>query len=362
MKQMDRRDFIKSAAATAGMMAGFNGRILSAGAATLPYAPRTSWDIIVDLNKTDIRTFQNATYRDKHVRVIPKRTVDRNRGLLFNACASVTIIGGHFRPPVDGYARYDNGDKGDGIFTFTSCGEVYLEGVLLDNIDVSRTYADGLYLNAKKANTILTMQNCRFQNVMGLEASFHNDILQAGSKTMGITQEIRLYNFTGTCDYQGFFFDPQTDPGYVPPGRVRKVKLQNVNLRRSQVITPYPRLYFWYDNEIEYTMDGGTYPTPYPIKLENVWANSVQGTVLDAVWPSNTAGSKNQFPTQICRAVRTLDGATGRYYASWPGMQGAGKAISNFAVTEPGRIWEGDPPGGDFVLESSVGLNYRPYV
>jgi len=359
--QINRRSFIRSAAATVGMLASFNGHNSPASAAVLVY-PRPTMrtdTVIIDLNKTDTRTFQNATYRDKHIWVIPSKSIDRRHGILFNACASVTIIGGHFRPPVDGYARYENGSKGDGIFTFTECKEVYLEGVLLDNIDVGRTYADGIYLNAKKANTISTMQNCRFQNVAGVEAGFHNDILQSGSKTMGITQAIRIYNFSGTCDYQGFFLDPQTDPGHNPPGRVRSVTMQNVNIRRSIVITPYPRLYFWYDKESEYTTDGGTYPTPYPIKLENCWANSVQGTVLDAVWPSNTAGSQNQFPTQICRAFRVFDSATGRYYAHWPNMMGYKKAISDLSGKVPGRIWEGDPPSGDFVPESMVGLNYR---
>jgi len=39
-------------------------------------------------------------------------------------------------------------------------------------------------------------------------------------------------------------------------------------------------------------------------------------------------------------------------------MQAAGKAITDLAGTAPGRIWEGDPPAGDFVPENRVGLNY----
>jgi hypothetical protein len=72
--RVNRRDLTKSTAATAvGLLTGLTGRVSPAEAAVLPYSPRTSWDVTVDFNVTDIRTCQSAAYSGKHIRVIPKK-------------------------------------------------------------------------------------------------------------------------------------------------------------------------------------------------------------------------------------------------------------------------------------------------
>lgn len=306
---------------------------------TLPlkYAnPNPAPQVTVDLNVDDVRTFEGATYSNKHVKVIPKTTLDTARGLVFNGCASVTIIGGHFKPTTVG--QYGSGSNSTAIFTFNNVGKVYLEGCHLDGVNVDREH-DGIYIQAQAKLTEIIMQNMRVENVYGTEAGFHGDIFQAGSVTQNVCGPVKIYNFTGTCNYQGFFIDPQ------PPGGLTSFDFENVNLRRTEHISPFPRLYYFYSHENDYLGSTG-----YPVTLNNVWADglSLQG-VQDCVWPSTGAGSQNQFPSSTCRAVIGTD-TVGRF-ANWPGMQDSGKALV-------GKIYQGTPPGGDFAPANKVGLNY----
>lgn len=342
-----------------------------------PYSPRTSFDVEINLNTDTRRTFQGGTsFANKHILVIPKTTVDTAQGLLFSDAASVTIIGGHFKGAFGSVSRWTNGNHGAGYLSFTNCKEVYLEGVIVDNINGgpgsnligSTNYGndgmDAIFVSGKTANTIFTAVNCCWLNVQGTEAGFHGDVYQGASYTQGITASVRMYNVTATCNYQGIFLDPQDNSAYNPPGRIRNAELRRVNIRRSAVVTPYPRLLYWYSSQADYTNATSSmypdYPMGYPIKLEDVWADNSNGTtVANAIWPTNSAGSQSQFPDATYQAKIVTNDPSGVEYAHWPGMQGAGKAITNLAGTAPGRVWKGSPPGGDFCKPEQIGIGYK---
>jgi hypothetical protein len=305
--------------------------------ATLPYSPRTAFDLTINLGLTTTRTFQGTSYTGKHIKVVPKVAIDTDRGLIFDSAASVTIIGGHFRPTSRGLWP-DNSLSG-GTLNFFNCGAVYLEGVLVDNINTGNV--DAINCSGITANTTCTIQNCRFDNVQGLETDVHGDILQTGSNNMGKTGPVRIHQVTGNGTYQGFFLDPQNSG--TRGGGIASVSLSNVNLKRNGTTTN--RLYYFYGTATRYDTDG------YPITLSNCWANPGSGQTVehDAVWPADTAGSANEFPTAKYRAVRGTD--TVGVYASWPGLTDTGKALT-------GKIYQGDPPAGDFVPVDKVGLGY----
>lgn len=304
----------------------------------LTWSPRTSFDVTVDLNTTTARTF--SQYGGQHVRVIPKPVVDTGIGLLFQNAASVTIIGGEFQPSAR--AQFSASSVADGSFVFFSVGEVYIEGTILNNVNVGNL--DGIQI-ALSANTTVTLQNMRIENVQGIESGLHGDLFQAGSNNQGKLGPLRVDHFTGTCNYQGFFIDPQ-DAG-TRGGGLTNTDLRNVNLRRTvQVTSPgIPRLFFFYNSADRYASDG------YPISLTNCWADVGPGQTIenDGVWPADTAGSQNQWPTAGQRAQRGTDD-TGAF-AHWPGLNTAGKVLS-------GKVYEGVPAVGDFVPRDRIGIGY----
>lgn len=309
----------------------------------LPYVkPRTTWDVTKYLDQEDVRTYDSSLYSGKHVRVIPKTTIDTGRGLLFNNCASVTIIGpGYFRPSAR--PQYAAGNGADGSFVFFQCGPVYLEGIILDNINSTGKNntgtIDGIQLVAKTKLTPLTLQNCRIVNVKGQDdqsTGLHGDIIQAGSNTQGKAGPIRIYNFTGSGNYQGFFWDPQEG--------ITSVDLTNVNLSKTE--TNPEKTYFWYSSAARYTNNG------YPIKLKNVWGKPSSGQILqrDNVWPSSGATTHANFMNSKYAAVRATDPVTGRVGCYWPGLQDTGKKLE-------GYIYEG-APATDFVPVDKIWPNY----
>lgn len=338
----------------------------------LPYAPYvTTYDRIVDLDETpDTRTFNSGTYNGMHVKVIGRRNViDQRRGLCFYDCASVTIIGGHFEPPVNGFAINSGGGVAPGTLSFQGCGSVYLEGVVTDNKNLIVTDAniasmganggDAVYFSggnsrSRYLNGNFTAQNCCFLNVRGVQTTpngsvkAHGDVFQTGSNTQGKAGHVRFYNVTASCDYQGFFLDPQaaaaaTSTTTYYPGGNAGVTMNRVNIRRFREPGADYRLMFLFSSAGNYDNRG------YPVNMTDFYVQGFDTAepIEEMIWPNNTAGSNN-FPTKY-RATIASD-ATGRY-ATYPGLTDAGKVVT-------GRIRQGAPAGGDFVTPSQVGRNY----
>lgn len=331
----------------------------------LPYSPRGSYTKTVDLNVDDIRTYNSSTYSGQHVRVIPKNSIDTARALVFWNCASVTIIGGHFRPSAKnwGYnAESGTGSKGPATLNFNNCGAVYLEGVVVDNTNLIVTDpasgengGDAVFISGKNADTEVTVQNCAWINVRGVqtlsgvaagdEGKAHGDIFQTASTTQGRTGPVRFYNFTGSGDYQGFFMDPQARPSGVtdyPDGGIASVSLSRVNLKRTRQDTQKFRLIFLFSSASAYDNRG------YPVNFDNVWVDGLPGDGLEqTIWPTNTAGSAN-FALKYRATIGT--DTIGRY-AEYQGLTNAGKVVS-------GRIYQGSPATGDFCPVSAIGVGY----
>lgn len=325
----------------------------------LPFSPRGTYTRTIDLNVTDIRTFNSTTYWGQHILIIPKTTIDTSRALVFWSAASVTIIGGHFRPGANGWgynAESGTGSKAPGTLNFNNCGEVYLEGVLIDNQNLfvdnpeqGENGGDAVFLSGKSANTNFTVQNCAWINVRGVQIPLeaHADIFQTASRTQGATGAVNFYNFTGSGDYQGFFLDPQTRPSGVtdyPDGKIGSITLRKVNLKRTAQKTLKHQLLFLFSSEDAYNSRG------YPATFDEVWLDGLTGDTLeDLVWPRNGPASNGQFTNVKYQATFDTD-STGRY-AEWRGLTDPGKIVS-------GKVYEGSPPTGDFCPPNLIGLGY----
>lgn len=337
----------------------------------LPYSPYvTTYDVVVDLDETpDTRTFNSGTYNGRHVKVIGRRSViDQRRGLCFFDCASVTIIGGHFEPPANGFALNSAGGVAPGTLSFQGCGSVYLEGVVTDNKNLIVTDAnissmganggDAVYFaggnsRSRYLNGNFTAQNCAFLNVRGVQTTpngsvkAHGDVFQTGSTTMGKAGHVRFYNVTATCDYQGFFLDPQaaaaaTSTTTYYPGGNAGVTFNRVNIRRFREPGSDYRLSFLFSSMANYDSRG------YPVSFNEFYVQGFTDEPIEQmIWPNNSAGS-NGFTTKYQATIAT-DGT--RRYATYPGLTNAGKQVT-------GRIWQGAPTGGDFVTTSQIGRNY----
>lgn len=337
----------------------------------LPYAPYvTTYDVVVDLDATpDTRTFNSGTYNGKHVKVIGRRSViDQRRGLCFFDCASVTIIGGHFEPPANGFPLNSAGNVAPGTLSFQGCGSVYLEGVVTDNKNLIVTDAniasmganggDAVYFSggnsrSRYLNGNFTAQNCCFLNVRGVQTTpngsvkAHGDVFQTGSTTQGKAGHVRFYNVTASCDYQGFFLDPQkasaaTSTTTYYAGGNAGVTFNRVNIKRSRDPGADYRLIFLFSAMDNYNTRG------YPVSFNEFYVEGPNNEPVEQmVFPYNQASSYGH--TTKYRAVISTEG--GRRYASYPGLTDAGKVVS-------GRVWQGAPTGGDFVTTSQVGRNY----
>ena len=337
----------------------------------LPYAPYvTNYDVIVDLDVTpDTRTFNSGTYNRKNVLVIGRRTViDQRRGLCFFDCASVTIIGGHFEPPVNGFPLNSGGGVAPGTLSFQGCGSVYLEGVVTDNKNLIVTDAniasmganggDAIYFSGGNSRSLylngnFTAQNCCFLNVRGVQTTpggsvkAHGDVFQTGSSTQGKAGHVRFYNVTASCDYQGFFLDPQrasaaTSTTTYYAGGNAGVTFNRVNIKRSRDPGADYRLIFLFSAMDNYNTRG------YPVSFTNVYAEGPNSEPVEQlVFPYNQASSYGH--TDKYQAKILTEG--GRRYAHYPGLTDAGKQVV-------GRVWQGAPPGGDFVTTAQVGRNY----
>lgn len=338
----------------------------------LPWSPpAVVYDHEINLNNTDIRTFNSSTYNNTNVKIIPKTGIDTGKGLVFANVKTVTIIGGHFKPAVKAWGTYSSGSEAPATLTFNGCSEVYLEGVITDNAnlivtdpDSGENGGDAIFFSAGNSSTPverrggrLTVQNCAFINVRGVETlpagsgsnlrAAHGDFFQVGSSTMGKAGVCRFYNVTASGNYQGFFMDPQaaspaTSTVTYYPGGNAGIIMQRCNLKRTAA-APGNRLIFLFSSMANYNTRG------YPATFDNVWC---QGwgteTIEGMVWPNDEAGTTAGF-TDKYRAKYGTD-SVGRY-AHYPDLQDAGKEIT-------GKIYQGTPPEGDFVPLNKIGVGY----
>ena len=266
---------------------------------TLKYAqPNFSGYKIVDLNKTSQTSFRfgsndrvlflganNKTY--SHLRI--------------EGGKHVAVIGGKYAP---GKSTVRSGGKSNitGTLYFknmTGGGSIYIEGVHVDNKDSFGT--DGIVLNAGNDGGFVdvTIQNSRVENIDGCKPCSHGDVIQ----TQGRVGSLKMYNFTGTSGYQGFFL-PYQDKSY--GGKLRgKVDFENVNLGAIKTANnDHTTHLFWFDTTGK-----------QQVTLRNVY--------------SDTRGAQRGHKNVV------------------PGSAN-------------GSVKSGKPSGGDFVEASDVGKQCRP--
>ena len=303
----------------------------------LPYQPRTAYDITVNLNTETARVFAGATYAGKHVRVIPKTTLDSSAGLYFDGCASVTLIGGSFKPAT----RAVNGtiDSGASLY-FNACGAVYLEGVLVDNASIAQGHA--VLVHARSAATDVTLQNIRLVNVTGSDSGIRGNAFSTGTAATGKTGDVVIHNLTASTNAgtRGFYVPPEDGGG------MSSLLLRNVNFFRANPAGGFG-FYHLLNTGADHADRG------YPITFDNVWGALSAGQTIEAqgVWPNVGAGSNAAFGAKFA-AVRGPDPLnSNRVGVHWPLMTDPGYDWEGF-------IYEGAPAQGDFVPASKVGLTY----
>jgi hypothetical protein len=299
----------------------------------LPWPARTEFDITIHLDKDTRRAFSGTDVAGKHVRVIPKTKIDTAKGLFFEGAASVTLIGGAFRPSAPA-------SSGDASLYFRDCGAIHLEGVLVDNASIAQGHA--VLVHAGTAETDITLQNCRLVNVTGSDKGVRGTVFSTGTAGTGRAGSVRLHNVTATTNTgtRGLYVPPETDGG------LTELLLRNVNFRRTTASGGFG-FYHFLNSAADFDAGG------YPIHLDNVWGELSTGQKVEVhgVWPNSGAGTNTAFGPTFA-AVRAPDPLNGdRTGAHWPQM------------TDPARHWEGYiyeglPPGGDFVPASKVGLTY----
>ncbi len=219
-------------------------------------------------------------------------------------------------------------------------------------------------INVWAPNAILQIQKSRIDNVhwMSNNTSQHPDIIQTWSGP----RELRMWKFTGTTDYQGFLF--MRDTGGVYPGTVT---LDEVNIR------PLPNPSWggkgegisaiWFlSSATEFRLRG--------VWVETGWWNGTYHKSL-----KDSLGFRDPNATAPCwswQEFRSSSTAYGGEHISEPCNTGTSSSnqqgdwiefvrsstdnIWNYDKSGRGRVYQGNPSGGDFVSASSVGTSYTP--
>jgi hypothetical protein len=205
---------------------------------------------------------------------------------------------------------------------------VHIEGVRVDGSGGGSS--DAFQINAPR--TIVQLQNIRATGmIFNAKTRWHSDVVQ----TSGGCQELRVDRFTGSSQFQGFYLAQDKGPN-------GKLDLRHVNICADG------------SRKIVLLAIGGAINSPKVDGKPMFGLCDVPLVILHDVYLKPSAGQDataavlpnggNRNPG--CQAQLSADRKT----LSWPNLQ--------HKVT--GTVCIGDPPGGDFVAETAVGLDYRP--
>jgi hypothetical protein len=238
------------------------------------------------------------------------------RGINLSGGRNVVILGGEIDIPWQGAAPSIAARRG--LHLTSATGTIHVEGLLLRGDDIS----EGIQVNAPAA--IVQIQNVAVLDIRARDqvgfTDNHPDLIQS----YGNARELRVDRFTGSTDYQGFFFQadfygPQHGP----------IRLSRVNITGRSTA----RYLLWF----------APVAGSGDVILDDVWLDvpeEREGGLGRAVWP-------NVAYDGASRAVVT---AGAPETVAWP--TGAAPAIT-------GHVSAGTPPGGDFASPDLVGIGYR---
>lgn len=261
--------------------------------------------VVIDLAQTDSWQFNLAD--DQDAIFLGGAAEDMPYRLQVIGGRDIVMLGGTFAPTRDASStlRFDDVH-----------GSVFIDGVHIDNTAVFGE--DGIVVGgADGTEPDVTIQNSLIENIGGTLEGTHGDVFQP----QGPLGVLRVYNLTGSSNYQGFFLEEQPDRS---GAELISVEMENVNLRHTPGDHLTATLLFL----------GQDYPT----SLTNVFVTEKEGTnaVNAAVYPSG--------PVPLVGAVR-FDNTI-----IWPELP----------VT--GEVEVGLPPSGDFVRPQDVGGVYVPFL
>jgi len=247
--------------------------------------------------------------------------------ILRGAARHVVMIGGEWDIAQGG--RGDNACINVGGGTRTDCptGIFHAEGVLFRGGGLNEAF------DLRCPSTIVQLQNCRIERLVGGSNQGHGDIIQP---TSGF-KELRVDRMTGGSDYQGLFLRV----AYNTPGG--PITLRRINLKATAI--GVAKLYsFWCEESEAVENTGGTYNTGI-IKAEDIWVSAgttgkSPASLVTMAYPGVTANA----PTVSGNKLR------------WPNKPNRFRTLNGFAS---GFILAGEPPEGSFVPVGVAGIHYQ---
>lgn len=263
---------------------------------------------------------------------------------------NVVWIGGHIRIPYQG--PYADTASRRGLVIVDGDGAVdgrivHIEGLRIDGEDLS----EGINTNSPSA--IVQLQNCRIGPVAFREASDleggksypsinHPDIIQ----TWGSVKELRVDGLTGMSAYQGIFLKADKNQPH-GPAFLRRVDLEGVEQIGVNGQSFYGQRLLWWDPRFsgQIYIDSGTVYLDHHPRSE--WGPGLGDNVHP---PSSASGQYH---------AKVATGEWGRYLY-WVDPENADEqhAVVNWTGQDPGRVYAGAPPIGDYVAQDEVGPGY----
>ncbi len=204
---------------------------------------------------------------------------------------------------------------------------IHIEGVEIGGASLG----DGI--QAADGNAILQVENVHVVKTHGSESGVHADCIQP----WGGVLELRIDRFSCYTQYQGGMWKRDLPSG----SRNGPIHLRNVNVRDADGLSQYLSWLSGPKNERFYIDDDSFY---------------MQGAAgrnfgAEVIWDATSDGTVSNRP------VISSDGLGN--YATYPNLLSplGGLLVQNF-TGGLGKLREGVPPGGDYVLPANVGVGY----
>ncbi len=273
----------------------------------------------------DAGTFYNHTFGDAEDAVIKLPASNR--------VAKIKTEGGRHLRAVGGKVVVKAGETG-GFWQSSLCtGSVSLEGLHIDgngnNMDLIEV--GGTAASPFTHRPSVFLRNILAENIVGSEGTKHADLFQP-QQAMG---DLCVDRFTGESGYQGFFIPPQKP--------IRSAHIRRANFRYGPASEESPITYLLWLASASLA--------PYPVYLgegeklsAGVFIEPRPGQILKdhCVWPK--AGQKNEAGEPIGAEAVVVSGHNAVKFPAASGIHG--------------YVFEGPPPGGDFVKPADCGLGY----
>lgn len=249
--------------------------------------------------------------QDYIIRIVEKITA--TGGLIIDARGArhIVIIGGEIDIPHQGAYDQPNqrpgkplGDTRRALYVKNWSGTLHIEGLWIHGEDLG----EGINLFTEHPNTVAQIQNVRVDHVNARPEEFavnfkgvhHPDVMQ----TWGGPTFLRIDRLTGSSVYQGLFIAPLDHGDAIEVADLRRINLAGVGPEGGRYLV-------WRKGGPEAVRE---------MRYQDLW-----------VQPG---------PERIARGIPVV----------WPKLD-----------VEP--LWKdvhvGTPPGGDFVPEGTVGMNYQ---